>query len=451
MPVMYNGIDGRIKKIWDGFIGNTGEFSMENRAFNYVCLISFPLLVFAGIFDYCISEEPITAVIVTLLLILVVLFYLSRYKKIYNPGIFIYAIASYVTLIYNYFVNAGVFGPTVILFILTFQLLMSVGKRKLFPLWICLHVIITLYLLYAEYTDAGCIHDGYFTRKERFLDIASNFVIAIAFIYGTTNYLRRSFNNERLLAEQRALAIQEQNNHIIAQNQTLERVNEEKNKLFSIVSHDLKSPLDSIRGYLELISEDLLQGDEKAKMEAELLDRTKYTSDLLVSLLTWAKTQMEGMNAHLVPVDIEETIMSIAKDKMLLAAKKGIEITYDIAHGAGAMCDKDMLLIVLRNLVNNAIKFSEPRAHISVTAVRKGDMVEISVKDTGVGIPPDRQADIFSHRTKSSYGTNKEKGTGLGLVMCKSFMDHQHGEIWFESRAGAGSVFYISLPFAAIK
>lgn len=443
-----NNIAGRIKTVWDNLIGDINEFSMENRAFNFVCLITFPILIFAAIFDTWIDQSAMTYVTVSLMFVLCFIYYYSRYKKRYNAGIFIYAILSYATLIFNFYINSGIGGPTLLLFFLTFQLLISIGQRRLFPLWIVLHITIACGLLYSQYIHPEWAPDTYVNRRDMYLDIISNFIISIAFMFGMINYLRRSFNNERFLADQRALAIEEQNVRIMEQNQMLERLNDEKNKLFSIVSHDLKSPLDSIRGYLELVAEDVLQGEEKAKMEAELLQRTIYTSDLVLNLLTWARTQMDGVAVNLAPANLHDLIEDIARSKAMLAEDKGISFIHSIRNDVEVVCDKDMLQIVIRNLLNNAIKFTPQGGSVFLSAGKRGDMVDILVKDTGIGVPTDKQKDIFSPRIKSSYGTNKEKGTGLGLMMCKTLMEYQHGEIWFESKERLGTVFYVSLPLA---
>jgi two-component system sensor histidine kinase/response regulator len=107
-----------------------------------------------------------------------------------------------------------------------------------------------------------------------------------------------------------------------------------------------------------------------------------------------------------------------------------------------------MLNILLRNLLNNAIKFTRPGGEIVIKAVRQGNEAVISVQDNGIGIPEEQQQEIFSSNARSTFGTNNEKGIGLGLRMCKEFIDYQHGRIWFESTYGKGSIFYIALPIA---
>ncbi|MCD6011442.1 MAG: rcsC 1 [Flavipsychrobacter sp.] len=226
----------------------------------------------------------------------------------------------------------------------------------------------------------------------------------------------------------------------------LEQMNLEKNKLLSIVSHDLRSPIDSIKSYLELLAENVLTSEERAQVEGQLAEQTRYTSDLLTNMLSWVKSQMGGVTVNLVPVKVKEVVDLIAGNKLTSVARKGIKLTYSINSSLEVIADFDMLKIVLRNLVNNAIKFTKPGGEITIKAERKGSEVTISVTDTGIGIPADKQEEIFSTKIHSTYGTDNEKGIGLGLVMCREFMHYQNGKIGFESTENVGTRFYIVLP-----
>jgi two-component system, sensor histidine kinase and response regulator len=446
--------DDRLKGIdnstWKKLTGNPEEFSMENRAFNFVCVISFFLLIICLVFDVLIYQTVMSWILVGLSVLLVVMYYFSRYKKQHKLGVSLFVLCSYAALFLNYFLNEGINGPTLSLFSVTFIFLVTLTKPRYHPIWIVVHVAVVMSLLITEYYFPETVPLTYATRAARFMDIGLSCCICITFIFATNNYLRNYYNSKKILADERALAILEQNKKIISQNQLLETVNEEKNKLFSIVSHDLKSPLDSIRGYLTLLSDNMLDDDEKQEIQEELLDQTKYTSDLLLNLMTWAKAQMHGVKVNLTPIHIAKLVDDVALHKKSVAARKGIKLTYSINNNIEVIGDRDMLHIVLRNLVNNAIKFTDAGGEVSIKASVTGEKVEISVQDTGIGISPDKQDEIFTMKTTSTYGTSQEKGIGLGLMMCKEFMQYQHGEIWFDSKPGTGSTFYISLPLTRL-
>lgn len=438
--------NGNSADIWNKLTGDPEKFSMENRAFNFVCVLSFVLLVLCIIFDIYICISVMTWVMSGMLLILVLMYYISRYKKKYRGGVIVFALASYAALTLNYFVNAGSFGPTIFLYFVTFIFLVILGRPQHAILWMGLHCVIVCAILAIEYYYPETVPDTYPDRYARYLDLGITYLIGIIFFYSFTRYLRNYYESKARLADERSRAIAAQNEHISAQNLQLETVNNEKNKLFSIISHDLKSPLDSIRGFLELLADNALDEDDQKKIQEELIMQTKYTSDLLVNLMSWAKTQMHGVTVNLAPLNLSSFVEEIVDNKIWIAARKQITVTYAIDPGIEVVCDKDMLNIVLRNLVNNAIKFTNPNGMVTIKAVADNGRAIVSVKDTGIGIPKEKQADIFTLKTRSTFGTNREKGIGLGLMMCKEFIDYQNGEIWFETEVGKGSTFFVSLP-----
>lgn len=418
---------------------------MENRAFNFISVLSFFLIICFLVYDGYLGHSVLTVMLVILIPIQLFCYYLSRFKKRYQPALIIYAICSYAAITINYFYNSGINGPSLIVFLITLAFFSSMSGRRLFPLWIALHTVIGLSLLYIEFTRPELIPNTYPARKTRFVDVGFTYTAAVFFIYAIINYLRNYFSKERRRSEEWARALQQQNEERERQNQLLEQVNEEKNKLFSIVSHDLKTPLDSVLGYLEILSKGV-DASEKKEIEAELLEQTKYTSDLLQNLLSWARAQMHGITVSLVSVDLKEMMIATTNHRLGTAARKGVKITNSIREPIEVVADKDMLNIVLRNLLNNAIKFTQPGGEITIRASIQGQEAIVSVEDTGIGIPTDRQEDIFTAHTRSTFGTNNEKGIGLGLHMCREFMQYQHGRIWFESTLGKGSVFHIALP-----
>ncbi len=437
-------------RLWEKLTGNPEELSIENRTFNYVCVITFFLLAASLLFDIFICQSLMIGVVSGLIVVLGILYYLSRFRKIYKIGITLFTTFSYFALAINYFANEGINGPTLILFFVTFFFLITLTKRRFHPLWIAVHISVVMALLAVEYYKPGLVPTTYPNRPSRFMDMGVTTIICMIFIYAINRYLNNFYHSRVVLADDRALAISDQNKKILAQNQMLERVNEEKNKLFSIVSHDLKAPLDSIRGYLILLSGNMLDEDEKQNIEDELLDQTKYTTDLLMNLMSWAKAQMHGVVVNLVPLHLKTLVEEVAGHKKSVAARKGIKLTYSIYPTIEVVGDKDMLHIVLRNLVNNAIKFTDAGGEVCIKATKMGEKVMISIQDTGIGIPIEKQAEIFTLKTQSTYGTNKEKGIGLGLMMCKEFMDYQQGDIWFESEPGKGTTFYIALPMTLL-
>lgn len=439
-----------LKKYWSKLTGDTVEYSMENRAFNFISVVSFITLFFLFIFDVFIEQWTMCGVIVGLVVVQSILYYNSLFKKQYKKEIIVFAIVSYIGVMMNYFNNSGTIGPTLFLLFLTMQFLLTVSPSKYNAVWIVVHILLATVLIGIEYAFPNLAPDTYPTRFARYFDIVTTFIACILFVHLITSYLKRYYTNERRISQERLLAITKQNEQILRQNTELERLNDEKNKMFSIISHDLRSPVDSIRGYLEVLSNNILDPAEKKEIEVELLGQVKYTSDLLQNLLYWSKTQMKGVNVKLVPLKLIDMIDDARNFKLAGAAKKEIKITYAISRDIEVIADKDMLKIVLRNIVMNSIKFTPAGGEIAIKAVKQGETAVISIKDTGIGIPAEKQAELFTLRSGSTFGTNDEKGMGLGLVLCKEFVEYQHGTIWFESTAGNGSTFFISLPLSKL-
>ncbi len=369
-------------------------------------------------------------------------YYLARFKKRLIVGIGTYAPVSYIALALTYYFNAGINGPTSYLFLLSFALLIAFTSRKMHLLWVVLHSLIVFGLLAVEYLKPDFIAYNYTAKGDRFVDIASSYFVTIVVIYIITMYLRNRFSRERDLAKKRAYEIE-------TQRKELERLNDQKNKLFSIVAHDLRSPLNSIQGFLELLQEAALTPEERAPLEQELLQQTRNTSEMLFNLLSWSKAQMDGTTLKLSKTPVYKTVRRALEIQTVIAARKDIKLSCDIDEDVTVMADADMLQLVVRNLLNNAVKFSRKNGEVKVWGVVMDSNYQIAVSDSGIGIPPEMQTELFSFKTSSTRGTENEKGVGLGLVLCKEFIELQHGKIWFDSIPDKGTTFYISLPVAA--
>lgn len=431
---------------WDKLIGTPTDFTMRNRAFNYVCLITFVIMVFSLVFDICICQSIMSFVITGLILILGVMYYFSRYKKKFQLSTFIYVFCCYATLSLNFFVNEGVNGPTLALFAIALVFVSILVAPRFHFFIIAVHVCVITTLLALEYYRPVLVPATYPTRLSRFLDWGSTCAITVTFLYGTINFLRKHYDAKRLLAHARAQEIEVQNEQITEQNKRLEQIDSEKNKLLSIVSHDLKAPLDSLHEYLYLLSEDLLPLAEKREIEERLAEQTRYTSDLLQNLMVWARAQMHGMYPSIESVNASVLVAQVVTNKKLPAAKKNIQLSLSIDPSLQMLCDPDMTSIIIRNLVNNALKFTGEGGSVTITAHLADQNIVVTVSDTGMGMSAERQAELFSLQTKATFGTHNERGIGLGLLMCKEFAEYQGGNVWFESTEGVGSKFSISLP-----
>ena len=176
-----------------------------------------------------------------------------------------------------------------------------------------------------------------------------------------------------------------------------------------------------------------------------MLQKTQHTGEMLSNLLSWTQAQMEGVKVKLIKLNLHDTLKNTLFVQANIAKQKGISIQHNLDSHIWLVADQDMLQLVIRNLVNNAIKFTSNGGVINISSqILEGNCV-IGVIDNGVGIPYTRQKDIFSLKGESTYGTKKEKGVGLGLLLCQEFIQLQKGKIWLESDPGVRTAFYVSL------
>ncbi len=278
--------------------------------------------------------------------------------------------------------------------------------------------------------------------KGQFIDRVTAFPIPVFVVYVIITFIKKSYDRERKLTEEKTLIVIANNEQILLQRDKLEQSNLEKNKLMSIISHDLRSPLINIQNYLELLNEYELGSIERMGMEKTLLTSTNNAMDMLSNLLNWSKSQMEGAKVHITPVNLLHSLSNTMAMEKVHAAKKEITLSYEISETVVVLADVDMLQLVIRNLISNAIKFTANGGFIHIEAELIDNECKIVVMDNGKGIPKDKQENIFTIKAQPEYGTNNEKGVGLGLALCKEFAERQGGSISFESTVGKGSSFF---------
>lgn len=245
--------------------------------------------------------------------------------------------------------------------------------------------------------------------------------------------------------EEKNLKIELQNQAFAEQTKHLENINNVKDKLFSIVSHDLKDSLSSINGFIDLLRDGSLSREEFDNLIPELSENANNASLLLFNLLNWSKSQMQSLEPKPSLFDIQEVIEDKVKLVEQRMESKGINLV-DHSLRDFAYADKSMFEIVVQNLLANALKFSKAGDTITVSNHISNGSCIISVADTGVGISKQNIEKLFKNSSFTTVGTNNEKGTGLGLSICKELVELNNGKIWVESTEGVGSTFYVQLP-----
>ncbi|HWB93342.1 MAG TPA: tetratricopeptide repeat-containing sensor histidine kinase [Puia sp.] len=267
----------------------------------------------------------------------------------------------------------------------------------------------------------------------------------LAFILWRGRVVNRRMN--RLLQEKNAM-IEEQKDTLEQQAVQLLLNNQQKDKLFSVVAHDLRGPLNSLKGVLDFLKDKKVSEQEVSGMMSEFRRYVDASSELVGNLLYWASSQLNGavVNAALLPVEelVDETLAFYRQQ----AREKGVLLTTAMPDGLVGYADKDMMQVVIRNLVSNAIKFCQAGDRVTVSAMQKGGEIEICVTDTGTGMTTDALDRIRRKESFTSYGTAREKGTGLGILLCHEFAEANRGRFYVESEWGKGSRCYFTIPAA---
>jgi two-component system, sensor histidine kinase and response regulator len=287
---------------------------------------------------------------------------------------------------------------------------------------------------------------------KRFQDIPVIFISALsdtanivkALQLGGVDYITKPFQAEEVkLRVKTQLKIRQQNKELI-------KLNANKDRFISILSHDLRGPLSTIVAYQEMIISEL-DTAEKSKVKQNLEQINQYTNtvySLLEDLLEWGKVQKDNIAFEPQPIDLNLFIQDILDKILLISGKKCITIKHFFYPGAIVYADPNMLSSILRNLITNAIKYSYAGSEIIIDLKISDRNAIISVEDKGVGMSNDTINKLFDiTKFNSTVGTNNEKGSGLGLILCKDFIKKHGGEIWVESTLCKGSTFFFSLPF----
>jgi len=260
---------------------------------------------------------------------------------------------------------------------------------------------------------------------------------------GGVDYITKPFQTEEVKAR---VATQMK---ISKQTQELKELNAAKNKFFSIIAHDLRSPFTSIVGFSYLLEEriDELDKDTIKQYTSIIQNSSKQAVDLLSNLSEWSRTQTDKVSFNPQQLELKnifENVIAFLSDN---AKQKSIVVLYELDEVQNIYADPDMLSIILRNLVSNAIKFTHPGGRITITASLLQKGVRIAVSDNGVGIKEENLGKLFRiDENLSTKGTQEEEGTGLGLILCKEFVEKHLGTIGVESTPGEGSTFYFTIP-----
>ncbi|TDE10830.1 sensor histidine kinase [Dyadobacter psychrotolerans] len=417
---------------FERLVGSGSFFKLETRIFHAVCLalvvcisINIPVALYLQI--------PSLAVLLSAVVVSAgILYYLSRIKSMHQLSAGVFQVFVNVALVFNYYFNSGINGPTYTIFLLAFLVCVVTSPTKQYYLWLPLNILLVTGLLTVEFLFPETIKLTYPDSQGRYIDMVFSYLIIAGFAFMVTVYIIKAYNKQR--------------EELIIKTQDLETANVTKNKLLSVIGHDLKEPIASLQSYLEVLVDFELDEQEKQQIKSQLLAMTKNASMMLSNILLWTRGQMQHFNPDLHTLSVSEALESVISQVQRIADNKQIRFWIDIPAVITVKADRQMFELVVRNILMNAIKFTSSRGNIWLSANIENQQCVICIKDDGIGIPDQLQKDIFSLSVKSQQGTDLERGVGLGLMLCKEFTELQGGEITFKSRLAEGTTFRLSFP-----
>jgi len=449
-----------MKAILERITGSLEQYDLRHRVLN-ISLLMASVLTFIGLISNLIIGIHIQATILTLFSFFYFLIsYIIVYRtKNYNIATFIIASGVFLILFpLSWFINEGSAGSTIYFIFLAIVATYTMTEGRMRFILITIAVLSFFSLLILEYLHPELMYE-YASRSIKYQDIITFSLISIVAsvfylnIYydeykKTNDKLRKS--NELLMEAHKEMQEQQemiwmQNKELNQQAEELKQANQAKDKLYSIIAHDLKSPFNSIIGFSELINKSVKNKDyeELEKYSMYLKESSENVYKLLLNLLDWSRIQRKKIVYKPEKINLKELITEQANIFNHVADEKNNKIELELSSSF-VFADKNMLETIIRNLISNALKYTE-NGKINIKISEKNNDYIVEVKDNGIGMNENLIKNIF-HTNETLPGTKGEKGSGLGLQLCKEFVEINKGTIHVKSEEGKGSTFTFSVP-----
>ena len=447
----------RIKKL--GFIAKMDEYERLKlgvfNQLNFFQLLTGILIPILGLINR--QHIPAGAWVIACLpaCTSVVVLYLNYLRK-YEAALLTYFIAYpfFTCIVYLNGMNAGIELHFILYGILSVFFLQDIG-----------YMLFTISFSMVSYFILSVVLKDFIYEVElesKFIYLL-NQALAIVFIYyglylikrEITGYQFKLVGKNRILhrknleIKQQKRLIGDKAKMLRTQKAELTEINSLKNRLFSIISHDLKSPMYAMRTLFQNMYRYDIPAEEIKGMVPEVVNDLNYTISLMENLLQWSKSQMQSNVVRARELDLSNEINEAMNLLRLQADTKKVSIQCNIEGPVHVYADKDMVHLVFRNLISNAIKFTPENGSIEIGVNQLSYFAEVYIQDTGLGISPEEIEKINENNFYTTKGTASESGTGLGLMLCKEFLSKNGGQMYIESQPGQGSIFSFTLPLSA--
>ncbi|WP_031527696.1 sensor histidine kinase [Dyadobacter crusticola] len=433
---MINKVHKTILKYWQYLQGDSDLFSLQSRIYHFACTATILVMVYVFVFSFVtglFTASVITAVLIPFQLFL---YYLSRFRNRTTLSFNLYMTIIYLFFIASYRIGAGISGSTLLSLGLVYFLSLTIAPRKQYFIITITNIAVVGGLLTTEYFYPEFVVSGYTGTEQHFIDIGSTYLVSVIVILITLGYIISSYRAEREKAENHAMLLDE--------------LHEEKARLISVISHDYQTPLISLKKYLDILGSYDLSVEERKGLEAELSHSVVNTQNLLLNLLAITNGNIEsGSNVVLHDFNVNNAIEETINVYAGIAREKGISLYSEIPDHLMVFSEPNLFSVVIRNFINNAVKYSGKNSTVTLTYVRKGSQHEFCVADNGPGISKSAQQAIAE--SWENKFRNTSRSGGLGLVLAKKYADAINGEITFSSSPETGTKCYLRIPVGVSK
>jgi len=433
-------LKSKFKKAISYIFADDENFNLENRIILSSVIFGILISIFASLVNLVLTTSVTSVVIpIALSAILIMVYYFMRFKKIIKPFFPSIIIISFAGIAVIWISNGGLNSSNIIpaLVILMISLLAVSDRKKLYVLITFLAFSLTIYLI--QYYRPDLITD-FPSEKDRWIDAVITLIYSSFFIYLIVKYLHKNYSLERIKVEE--------------SEQKLLLLNNNKDQFISMLAHDLRSPFNSILGYLDILKSNIHNYDKKTiDNQLNIISAsTQNTYQLLEDILLWATSQSGKIQFAPQQLSLNRILQGVFDFHVTNASTKNITLALIPMDKAMIYADLNMLKAILRNIISNAIKFTDPGGRIEISAINTEVNCVISIRDNGKGMSKDTINHLWDFSNLNpQIGTSGEKGAGLGLSLSRDFVYKHKGEIKVESELGIGTIFYVSFPNSTVS
>lgn len=410
---------------WNFLKGESDTHSLESRIYNSVCIASIVIIAYNVIFSLILGKFIWTLITCLLLPVQFYLYYLSRFQSKTQLSATVYILIIHLFFAYSYTVSGGIGGSSLLSFITVYFAILAANPRKRYFFWTSYHIALVLGLITWEFYHPDFISSGYISRAEQFIDISSTYLVTILLLLACLSYIINNYTIEKIKAEQKSAK--------------LDQLSKTQKRLIHIISHDYRAPLRNIHRYLELLENETLSKEERKLLTADLKQTVNFTNNLLLGLLKWNPEDTRSLNLSMDRVNLQQVLSDTLQLYGGIARGKNIELTHSISHSLEVVVNSEFLELIIRNLIDNAVKFSNEGCHITLKAISQKEHVLIEVTDNGDGIPETIQEEILA-KWDEEFTANSSQG--IGLKLAREYALAMKGNLSFKT-SSAGSTFQL--------